>query len=359
MTYTLTGMLSEDEFLEQSGVKGMKWGVTRDQAAGGSRKATKILAKADKKQLAEMNSMTGFIKINNLVANKMNGSKPDLSDGLIAKHNANPKYAGRDPQNMDDPKTKAYYDDYAKLSTKTWLETAKDTYGDFPSGKQSLQYRKTDTGDDYLELVDSSGNTLAHAASTQRRIYLKTDPITGDVLAVKPVADDGQLKHFNDLKGYKMANSTEAAMLTEDEFLAHFDQMDDDSLEHYGKKGMKWGQKLAEANLGVAAKARTSTGNDKSRAAGRGERNSAIDSARGRVADGTNKTNLKDAKVAYKASKHTEGRDAAKTALRAVRDKNADDYHDSRLAKSGGEAVATAALVVGGLVLQAALSSRG
>ena len=148
-------------------------------------------------------------------------------------------------------------------------------------------------------------------------------------------------------------------MLTEDEFLEHFDQMDGESLEHYGKKGMKWGQKLAEANLGSAAKARTSTGNDKSRALGRGERNSAIDSARGRVADGSNKANLKEAKVAYKASKNTDGRAAAKTALRAVRDKNADDYHDSRLAKSGKEAVAIAAIAVGATILQVALAGRG
>lgn len=144
-------------------------------------------------------------------------------------------------------------------------------------------------------------------------------------------------------------NNTITAMMTEEEFLAHVgiteDMTEEDVLMHYGKKGMKWGQKAAGYALGDYAKARTSTGNSKTRADGRGERDSAIGSARTRAYGGGNKANLKAAKAANRAAKHTAGAAAAKQALRAVRDKNADDKHDAALIKSGGERVA--AVLVG------------
>lgn len=141
-------------------------------------------------------------------------------------------------------------------------------------------------------------------------------------------------------------------MLTEDDFLQHMDDtisgMDESEfLEHYGKKGMKWGQRLAEASLGVAADARSTLNSG-------GDRNTAIDAARGRRKSGENKTNLKEAKAVLKASRKTEGEAAAKAALRAVRDKNADDFHDARLAKSGKEAVAVALLATAAIAMQIA-----
>lgn len=150
-----------------------------------------------------------------------------------------------------------------------------------------------------------------------------------------------------------------SGMLSQDDFLQHTNDTanmsQDEYLKHYGKKGMKWGQKMAENNSGVLAKSRnvrTEKGDGKQ---SKGDRDSAIDAARGRIATGENRAKYKEAKGIYKNAKKTEGAVEAKAALRAVKDKNADDYHDSNLAKAGGEKVAMVVLalasaVVGGVI---------
>lgn len=343
-------MLTKDEYLEQSGVKGMKWGVTRELAAGGNKKAAKVLKKADSSWIKEQHSVAGFVKVNNHVADKMN-------NGLIDKFNANPKYKGiKNFLDESDPRVKEYYDDYAKVSATTWMDSIKEVYGvESPSGRYKFTAQKTEDGRDYLDIEDTS---LAHADNVPTRLYLNVDPNTGMILGIKPVDNTGEIKHSNNEKGNTLTGANLTGMLAEGDFLAHMDSKaesmtNDEWLEHYGKRGMKWGQKMAEANLGVIAKSRnvrTEKGDGKQ---SKEDRNAAIDSARGRVHDGSNKRDLKAAKVEYKASKHTEGKAAAKAALRAVKDKNADDMHDSRLAKSGGEKTAVVILSVAAIALSA------
>lgn len=156
--------------------------------------------------------------------------------------------------------------------------------------------------------------------------------------------------------------TTMDTMLSEDEFLQHAEDLEnmstDEYLEHYGKKGMKWGQKMAEVNMGVYAKSRNARKDGVEGKQTKEQRGNAIDAARGRIATGENRRNFKEAKSAYKAAKHTEGAAAAKAAFRAVKDKNVDDAHDSNLAKSGGEKVAVALIAAGAVAINIAIQAR-
>lgn len=210
MTDILTGMLSEEEFLEHHGVKGMKWGVLRDKAAAGSKGAARKLAKEDVKWNKEVHGMKGWIKVNNAVADKMNGP-----GGLIDKHNNNPKYKGADFNNWRDPITKKYFDDFEKISLKTWQDTTRELYGSSPSGRYTIEAKLDKPGNAYLEVVDTQ--QIQHAdTEAQLRFYLELDPNTGQILAIKKDGD----------------TITHQGMLSEEEFL-----------EHFGVKGMKWGKR--------------------------------------------------------------------------------------------------------------------
>ena len=139
-------------------------------------------------------------------------------------------------------------------------------------------------------------------------------------------------------------------MLTEDEFLEHFDRMDDESLEHYGKKGMKWGQikGAASSAAGAVAGAARRQGaavvknqklNSASRQNDKMARDNGIDAARANVSSGSNKAALKGAKVSFKSDKKELGSREAKKILSAVKDKNANDRLLADKMKSGSETV--------------------
>lgn len=162
-------------------------------------------------------------------------------------------------------------------------------------------------------------------------------------------------------EGTTMQDEKMTGMLTEDDFLAHMDvkaetMTDDEWLEHYGKKGMKWGQKMAEASLGVVAKSRNVRKEGNQGKQSKEERNAAIEKARDNIEDGTNFKNYTDAQKAVRKAKGTDGHAAAKAALNAVKDKNTDDYHDSRLAKSGAETTKAVLITVAATVVLAAIT---
>lgn len=357
MTDILTGMMTEDQFLEQSGVKGMKWGVIRDKAAAGDRGAQKKLVKADAKWEESSHGAAAYIAVHNKVADKMN-------NGGIEKFNANPKYKKiKDFSDESDPKVQEYYKDYEKLTNKVFAETVKETYGTSPSGRYSAEVSHDGKGNYYAEMVDSQAVT--HADTPSRLIFALTfDPSKGFTkMGDKPLPPD-TLTHSAQ-KGQRMADVDLSGMLSEEDFLEHVgyradmtDEEQADFLEHYGKKGMKWGHRQMDYGLGIAGKARTSTGNSKSRADGSAERSAAIDAARKRTFSGENKAAVKDAKIAYKSSKGTAGAAATKVALRAARDKKADDKHDAALAKAGREAVVVAVGGAYGHIINLALAKR-
>lgn len=180
-----------DDVLAHYGVKGMKWGVIREQASSGNRRAQKTLQKADRKWQKELHSTAGFIKVNNAIADKMNGP-----NGLIAKHNSDSRWSGKD---LNDPKNSKiadqYYNTFAEVQRKTFESTVKELYGESPSGKYTVSVDR-DSGAVNVQSVDE----------------IKHD-VDGDILVFK----------FSKNK------------------LGMFESLEEDVLAHYGVKGMKWG----------------------------------------------------------------------------------------------------------------------
>lgn len=167
-----------------------------------------------------------------------------------------------------------------------------------------------------------------------------------------------------------MSDTTLTGLFTEEEFLEHAAALetmtDSEYLEHYGTKGMKWGQtKAGNAGARVGEKAGAATGravgravgtaggairsqvksaqknaqlNSASRAADRAARDSSIDASRARVKSGELKTSLAKAKITYKSAKKEIGSREAKKALTAVRESVAKDAENANKLKSGKEA---------------------
>lgn len=207
--------LTDDE-LEHYGVKGMKWGVIRDRAAAGDKRAQKKLAKADIAWEKSSHGTSAYVEVHNKMARAMNGEVMD-------KFNANPKYKKiKDFGNFDDPKVKEYHSDFDKLSSKYFAEAIKDTYGESPSGRYSAEVKKSSDGYYYAEMVDHQAE-VKHADVVRYRFELKTD--NGKILSVGDPIED-EIKHDG--------------MLSKDEFL-----------EHFGVKGMKWGKRKDSSSSNV------------------------------------------------------------------------------------------------------------
>lgn len=358
MTITHPGMLTEDEFLEHYGVKGMKWGVLREQAAAGDRGAQKKLEKADEQMKAYNRTAAAWVEVNNLVADKMNGPF-----GIIAKHNADPKYAGiKDYRDQSDPKVLAYFQDFEKKSTKVWAETIKELNPESPSGKFTCVIKEDANGLSYAEMVETA--TLQHADTNSIKIRVLRDSI-GRIVGLGEILSDDAIQHSTK-KGSIMSNDNTPdtlthGMMSEDEFLAHInatpDMTEDEFLEHFGVKGMKWGQTRSGMTLPngqtVATRSDRRAMDKASKKADTAANNSAIDAARGRIASGKNAQAYKDAKAQYKMEKLVIGKREAAKAFQKVKDKNIADYDKSSEKKSGRETVmavlgavaATAAIV--------------
>lgn len=183
--------------LAQSGVKGMKWGVRKDQGHEGEAVKTKKLGKLDKQWEKENTGVKGFIKVHNAVADRMN-------NGEIDKFNAEPRWkkaADEGVLNDDNhAETKAYFDAYESLTNKMFAEEAVKL-GANPSGTKAYELHE-----------DADGNPYAYLA-----------PVTGEVKHAEGDAAPGfKLDRSDDGLVTGMTNATL-------------------ELKHYGVKGMKWG----------------------------------------------------------------------------------------------------------------------
>ncbi len=117
-------------------------------------------------------------------------------------------------------------------------------------------------------------------------------------------------------------------------------------LEHYGKKGMKWGQRRAL--------------NKESRAKYWDKQKKEVLEARGKVASGQVKQESKDAKAQYKKDKVMLGSREAKKILRQKRVTLNETYAKSQQVTSRkGEAAVVAAMVgIGTLRIAAAVAAK-
>lgn len=176
-----------------------------------------------------------------------------------------------------------------------------------------------------------------------------------------------------------MSTTANSGMMTEEEFLQHsmddqkafelahaaWEGSDEDFLEHYGKKGMKWGHRMASAPK------KTADGRDvKSRKELRAldkasekrdnaTRDKGIDDARERSKwGGQNDKDWKQAKTQFKSDKKVIGRAEASKALQKVKDRIVADNVTSQQYKSGKESTTAALVALGGLTLLAYAGSR-
>jgi hypothetical protein len=190
----------------------MKWGVRKDKGHEGEAVKTKKLGKLDKKWDRDLSSMKGYVKLNNAVADSLNGP-----GGRFAKVNAKPAYKGK---NLLDPKNKklygSYLNDIASATTAAHREVAK-SIGSNPSGTRKL-------GVDVHPVTKEATfkfEGVKHADIEDDITYVGTLDDNGFITGIKLLSDDGT-----------MAQSDAV----------------DNFLEHFGVIGMKWGQRKALKN---------------------------------------------------------------------------------------------------------------
>ena len=205
MTDYIANVIALDGDLEQSGVKGMKWGVRKDVGHEGEQAKARTIARADKKYDKQFKGMAGFVKIHNEMANNVN----KRIDAMNSKY----------PDNIDlrDPKNSKiatkYYNDYKNVLEDSMAE-AMTNFGVNASGTKRVRFVITGEGENTyyearMDKVDPS--------------ELQQDDMGNQVLRVTPEFDS---------QG-RIVGQTIA--------------MVDPTLEHSGVKGMKWGVRKKDA----------------------------------------------------------------------------------------------------------------
>lgn len=192
-------MTEVEDFLEHFGVKGMKWGVRREQ---------KRLAKADAKWQKNIYTTSGAIRVHNAAANRAN-------NGGLSSLNNRPEFKGK--RKLDDNGQpvgdlgKKYLREYEKLNEKWTREAVEEVHGTSPSGN----FKATlDTSGGQWKIVVSNIE-VKHAVEQLPDIVMEVDHDSLGQITSQRMVEDDSLEQSIDLGG---------------EFL-----------EHYGVKGMKWG----------------------------------------------------------------------------------------------------------------------
>jgi len=204
-----------NDILKHYGVMGMKWGVTRSKAELGNSRAIKKLSRADASWEKEINTTKGFIKINNAMADRLNGPS-----GAIAKFNdehADPSVDYTKPS----PEREKYHAEFQKVSEKAFKEALNAVYGESPSGKKTTSVQlSSETNEPYITIEDVD---VKHEDSARLVIRLRTNN-KGHILSAKKLKQ-GEISHSD--------------------------------LKHYGILGMRWGvRKGPEGRVTVSKKAK-------------------------------------------------------------------------------------------------------
>lgn len=243
------------DFLEHSGVKGMRWGVTNDNKSSGGgnffdsvnalprkeRRAEYKILEKDAKWSGGIAKQKDGIAVYNATAKRMNETHlPDL--------NGRPEYKGKNVG--ANPKLLAKYNkDYAALVEKASSDAIDEVHGTSPSGRMKARLGKDPSGQMYVEIVATDPDAVWHAQmdaplpDNTFRFHLETDE-NGLITAMHPTPTK--------------------VMHSEDTFdVATF-------FEHSGVKGMKWGvrnpeKKAARASAKEAARTSAKLGSSQHR----------------------------------------------------------------------------------------------
>lgn len=156
---------SKDLELFHYGIKGMKWGVSRDVGANGrvSGRAAKKIEKQDKKFEKAAGSQSTFVKVYNRAADISNRE-------TIPKINAKPEYdaaAKRGDLMGDTPINRKYTKEYEREFLKN-LNTAASELGTNASGTRKYSIASDDSGNWRVQTDD-----VQHALTTAFIVRIK------------------------------------------------------------------------------------------------------------------------------------------------------------------------------------------
>lgn len=203
------------EFLTHHGVKGMKWGIRKDRGHEGERASKRTIDKADREYDKEHAGFSGYVKINNLIADTFNSNVGVLND----------KYADIDIDVAPPSVQKEYYREVEQLFDRS-IAVANQRLGTNASGTKRVRANRVGEGiNSGFEVIYEE---LKHSEEPTRFRYLPK---------------------FND-KGFVVGFS----IAPEEDMAEHTDLSN--FLAHYGVKGMKWGVRRDRGSSSSSSKGR-------------------------------------------------------------------------------------------------------
>jgi len=163
-----------DDDVEQSGVKGMKWGVRKDHGHEGEAAKTSKIAKLDKNFEKNSKSYNVTIKIHNSAARATN-------DHDVERINNKPQYKNKD-FNLDSPLRRKYYKEHNDAFVKN-LQKAAAEQGTNASGTKKYSITTSENGFWNVKVEDVTHSAMNDGSEDSFNIPVKYDA-TGHIVSI-------------------------------------------------------------------------------------------------------------------------------------------------------------------------------
>lgn len=203
--------MSFEDTIAHYGKKGMRWGVRNDKGHEGEAVKTKKLEKLDKKW-EKGEERNAFWQSHNAAADKMNNGEIDRINNKPEHSKAADEGKFEDWENPT-PELNAYMKDMDDTFAQHFAN-AVVARGSNPSGTKRYELMVDENGDVYAELKD-----VKHSATSDA---------------------DVRYKISKNAKGL-ITKYTPEEIKAEESDVTHAEMSFEDTIAHYGKKGMKWG----------------------------------------------------------------------------------------------------------------------
>ena len=219
--------LSVEDAMAHYGVKGMKWGVRKDdysKMTRGEKRQTKQDFKADAKWDKKYGSTKFKVEMYNDIAAQINARIGAIND----------KYKDKDIRDWSSGDGLEYVNEYKALAQRSAENSLKRMVPDSPSGKYTTRV-ELDPLKELFPRIYLVEKEVKHADDEPFEMEIGFIWKNNRIVKVKPIAME-DLAHSLFLEGY-----------SEDDVL--------DILAHYGVKGMKWGVRNPVGPDGLVTKA--------------------------------------------------------------------------------------------------------